>query len=63
MGEPREIDYRAGTRILHGLTCDDCAHTRRCNLLGYTSPGGTACDFYSSRFRIANAPDLAAERK
>jgi hypothetical protein len=33
-----------------GKTCGDCAHGRRCLMLGTTSRTATACDWAPSRF-------------
>ncbi len=33
-----------------GKTCADCAHLRRCTMIGCTRPENTQCDFYPNQF-------------
>ena len=48
-----EPDYDAEMRLAPGVTCDDCAHCRRCFAFGFSEPGSTSCDFYPNRFRTS----------
>jgi hypothetical protein len=45
-----EPDYDAEMRLAPGVTCDDCAHCRRCFAFGFSKTGRTSCDFYPNRF-------------
>ena len=47
----REPDYDAEMRLPAGVTCDDCAHAKRCFGLGFSAPGRASCDFWPSRYR------------
>lgn len=57
-----EPDYDAEMRLPAGKTCDDCPSTRRCNLLGYTSPGSTSCDFWPTRFYELTYEEFSDDR-
>lgn len=46
-----EPDYDAEMRLPEGVTCDGCAHAKRCFGMGFSTPGRTSCDFWPSRFR------------
>jgi hypothetical protein len=47
-----EPDYPAEMRLAAGVTCDDCAHSRRCFAFGFSTPGRTSCDFWPSRYVV-----------
>lgn len=43
-------------RLPEGKTCGDCAHLRRCELIGFTpSAKETTCSFHPRRFREREA--------
>lgn len=50
MAEP---DYVAVMKLPDGVTCDGCAHHKRCFAFGFSKPGRGSCDFYPSRFRAS----------
>lgn len=54
-----EPDYDAEMRLPDGVTCDGCAHHKRCFGFGFSTPGRTSCDFWPNRFAAA-APKSAA---
>lgn len=52
MSEP---DYHRDMRLPAGTRCDDCANAKRCFAFGFARSGDTACDFWPSRYRKAEA--------
>lgn len=56
-----EPDYDAEMRLAEGVTCDDCAHAKRCFAFGYSTPGRTSCDFWPSRFRAPLADNVITD--
>ncbi len=51
LGSLVKRDYDAEMRLPTGVSCDDCAHSKRCFGFGFSESGRTSCDFWPSRFR------------
>ncbi len=47
----REPDFEAEMRLPDGATCDGCANAKRCFAFGFSTPGGSSCGFWPSRYR------------
>lgn len=48
-----EPDYEAEMKLPAGKSCDDCVHAGRCFAFGFSKSGNTSCDFWPSKFRVA----------
>ena len=67
--ESRVKGYKKGTKdwaadynmlLDDGVTCNDCAHNKRCFAFGFSRPGSERCDFYPNRFLSKPAAKMAA---